>query len=85
MYELARERLKELERREIEIKEHISHLGSIVEPLARLSGETVDSDIASRINELKDEASASVAGQEMGLTEAIRWVFRQPLMPTSST
>src|ERR1700756_762908 len=71
MYESARDRLKE----------QISHWGPIVEQLARLSGETIDSDIASRINELKhDQESASEAGQEMGLTEAIRWVFRQPLL-----
>jgi hypothetical protein len=81
MYESARERLKDLLRQEIEIKDHISHWGPIVEQLARLSGETVDPDIASRINELKqDQASAQEAGQEMGLTEAIRWVFRQPLL-----
>src|SRR5258707_4808605 len=81
MYESASERLKELLRQETEIKEQISHWGPIVEKLARLSGETVDPDIASRINELKhDQASASEAGQEMGLTEAIRWVFRQPLL-----
>jgi hypothetical protein len=81
MYESARERLKELLRQETEIKEQISHWGPIVEQLARLSGETVDSDIACRINELRqDQASATEAGQEMGLTEAIRWVFRQPLL-----
>ena len=81
MYESARERLKELLRQETEIKDQITHWGPIVEQLARLTGETVDPDIASRINELKqDEASAQGAGQEMGLTEAIRWVFRQPLL-----
>src|SRR3981081_3498268 len=81
MYESAREKLKELLRQEIEIKEQISHWGPIVEQLARLLGETVDPDIARRINELKqNEASASEAGHEMGLTEAIRWVFRQPLL-----
>jgi len=81
MYESARDRLKELLRQEIEVKEQISHWGPIVEQLARLTGETLDPDIASRINELKqDEASAQGAGQEMGLTEAIRWVFRQPLL-----
>jgi hypothetical protein len=81
MYESAREKLKELLRQEIEVKEQISHWGPVVEQLARLSGETIDSDIASRINELKhDQASASGAGQEMALTEAIRWVFRQPLL-----
>ncbi|OAI57605.1 hypothetical protein AYO50_01200 [Acidobacteria bacterium SCGC AG-212-P17] len=84
MYESARDRLKELVRQEAEIKEQISHWGPVVERLARLSGEIVDSDIASRINELKQAetggAGAAGAGQEMGLTEAIRWVFRQPLV-----
>jgi hypothetical protein len=81
MYESAREKLRELLRQEIETKEQISHWGPVVEQLARLTGETVDSDIASRINELKlDQESAAGAGQEMGLTEAIRWVFRQPLL-----
>jgi hypothetical protein len=81
MYESARERLKELLRQEIEIKDQISHWGPIVEQLAQLSGETIDPDIASRINELKQgDASAQEAGAEMGLTEAIRWVFRQPLL-----
>jgi hypothetical protein len=81
MYESARERLKELLRQETETKEQISHWAPIVEQLARLVGEVVDPEIASRINELRQsEASASGAGQEMGLTEAIRWVFRQPLL-----
>jgi len=81
IYESVSERLKELLRQETEIKEQISHWGPIVEQLARLTGETVDPDMASRINELKQEnASAQGAGQEMGLTEAIRWVFRQPLL-----
>src|SRR5471030_151390 len=81
MYESSREKLKELLRQETDIKDQISHWGPIVEQLARLSGETLDSDIASRINELKhDQAEASGAGQEMGLMEAIRWVFRQPLL-----
>jgi hypothetical protein len=81
MYESARERLKELLRQETEIKGQISHWGPIVEQLARLSGETVDPGIANRINELKEnEEQAQAAGQEMGLTEAIRWVFRQPLL-----
>jgi hypothetical protein len=81
MYESAREKLKELLRQEIEVTEQISHWAPIVEQLARLTGETVDPDITSRINELKqNEASAQEAGQEMGLTEAIRWVFRQPLL-----
>jgi hypothetical protein len=79
MYESARDRLRELLRQESEAKEQISHWGPIVEQLARLADETVDPQIASRINELR-QAEAGGAGQEMGLTEAIRWVFRQPLM-----
>jgi hypothetical protein len=84
MYESARDRLKDLLRQEAEIEEHISHWGPIVEQLASLTGETVDPEITSRINELKrnaaGESGPSGAGQEMGLTEAIRWVFRQPLL-----
>jgi len=79
MYESARDRLKELLRQETEVEEQISHWGPIVEQLARLTGETIDPDISSRINELKNN-SVQGAGQEMGLTEAIRWVFRQPLL-----
>jgi hypothetical protein len=87
MYESARDKLKDLLWQEIEIKEQISHWGPIVEQLAQLSGETVDQDIASRINELKqNEASDDGAGAAMGLTEAIRWVFRQPsLLPLTPT
>jgi hypothetical protein len=84
MYESARDKLKELLRQEAEIKEQISHWGPIVEQLAKLSGQVVDPDISSIINELKQAEAggggASGAGQEMGLTEAIRWVFRQPLL-----
>ena len=81
MYQSALEKLRELLREEAEVTEQISHWGPIVEQLAKLAGETLDADIASRINELKQEQeSSSGVGQEMGLTEAIRWVFRQPLM-----
>jgi hypothetical protein len=84
MYESARDRLRELIRQEAEIKDQISHWGPVVEQLARLTREAVDPEIASRINELKQAEAggggASGAGQEMGLTEAIRWVFRQPLL-----
>jgi hypothetical protein len=81
MYESAWDRLRELLWQEVEIKEHISHWGPIVEQLARLTGETVEPEIASRINELnRNQATGQAAGQEMGLTEAIRWVFRQPLL-----
>ena len=78
---MARDRLQELLRQEAEIKEQISHWGPIVEQLSRLTGETINPELANRINELKQaEVGAAGAGQEMGLTEAIRWVFRQPLI-----
>ena len=44
-----------------------------------MAGEELESEIANKIKQLKQE-SEQTAGQEMGLTEAIRWVFRQPLM-----
>jgi hypothetical protein len=81
MYESALDKLKELLRQETEVKEQISHWGPIVEQLAHLTGETLAPEIANRINELKqDQESGAGVGQEMGLTEAIRWVFRQPLL-----
>jgi hypothetical protein len=79
MIKYAKERLLELSRQEADVKAQISHWGSIVEQLAKLSGEELEPEIASRINQLNQENQA-VAGQEMGLTEAIRWVFRQPLI-----
>jgi len=74
MYESARERLSDLLRKEEEIKEQISGWIPVVEQLARLCGETVDPELLNRVNQ------ASAAGQEMGLTEAIRWVFKQPMI-----
>jgi hypothetical protein len=79
MYESARDRLLELLRQEKDVKDQISHWAPIVEQLAKLSGETVDSEIVSRINEL-NKVNQTGVGEEMGLTEAIRWVFRQPLL-----
>ena len=79
MYESARDRLLELLRQEKEVKDQISHWVPIVEQLAKLAGETVDPEIVSRINELNKVKEVRI-GEEMGLTEAIRWVFRQPLI-----
>ncbi len=79
MYESARDRLLELLRQEKDAKDQISHWTPIVEQLAKLCGATVDPEIVNRINEL-NKVNEAGAGQEMGLTEAIRWVFRQPLM-----
>ena len=87
MYKSAEERFSALIRQEAEVKESISHWGPIVEQLAKLTGEELKPDIASRINELRQaEAEEAGAGQEMGLTEAIRWVFRQPhILPLTPT
>src|SRR5262249_6997597 len=79
MYESARNRLLELLKLEKEAKEQISHWAPIVEQLAKLCGETVDPEIVNRINEL-NKVNQTGIGEEMGLTEAIRWVFRQPLL-----
>jgi hypothetical protein len=79
MYESARDRLLELMRQEKDAKDQISHWAPIVEQLAKLCGATVDPEIVSRINEL-NKVNHTGVGEEMGLTEAIRWVFRQPLM-----
>jgi hypothetical protein len=79
MYESARDKLLELMRQEKDAKDQISHWAPIVEQLAKLTGATVDPEIVSRINEL-NKVNQTGVGEEMGLTEAIRWVFRQPLM-----
>src|SRR5580765_1220661 len=79
MYESARDRLQELLRQEAEIKDQISHWGPVVEQLARICGETVDPELLNRVN-ASTSGAGQAAGQEMGLTEAIRWVFRQPLL-----
>jgi hypothetical protein len=85
MYESARTRFSELLRQEKEAKEQISHWAPIVEQLAKVAGETLEPDIANRIMELKRENERTV-GEEMGLSEAIRWVFRQPhILPLTPT
>ena len=75
----ARERLLELLQQESNVKGQISHWVPIVEQLAKVAGEELEPEIANKIKQLKQE-SEQTAGQEMGLTEAIRWVFRQPLV-----
>jgi len=85
MYESAKTRFAGLLRQETEAKQQISHWAPIVEQLANLAGETLEPEIASRIRELKQE-NERTAGQEMGLSEAIRWVFRQPhILPLTPT
>ena len=84
MYESARDRLLELLCQEKDAKDQISHWAPIVEQLAKLCGQTVPPEIVNRINELSvhqlNNVNQTGVGEEMGLTEAIRWVFRQPLM-----
>jgi hypothetical protein len=85
MFETAKSRFSELLRQETEAKEQISHWAPIVEQLAKVAGETLEPEIANRIKELKQEQEGAI-GQEMGLTEAIRWVFRQPqILPLTPT
>ncbi len=80
----AQERLLELLQQESDVKAQISHWTLVVEGLAKLSGEALEPEIASRIKQLNEESQENEAaagiGTEMGLTEAIRWVFRQPLL-----
>ena len=82
MYESARERLTELLRKETEIKGQISGWIPVVEQLASLCGQKIDPELAKRANLV---SNAEIAAQDMGLTESIRWVFRQghlvPLTP----
>jgi hypothetical protein len=47
MIKYAKERLLELSRQEADVKAQISHWGSIVEQLAKLSGEELEPEIAS--------------------------------------
>ena len=61
----------------MEIKEQITGWIPVVEQLARLCGENMDPELIKRVNVAKNQ---EIAGQEMGLTEAIRWVFKQPLL-----
>ena len=89
MYESAREKLVGLLRQEEEVRQQIESWGPIVEQLAKVAGEELDEETAQKLKERQareqraagtvgaGEVDRSVAG-EMGLTEAIRWVFRQP-------
>jgi hypothetical protein len=89
MYESARDRLAELIRQEIAAKEQIEQWAPVVERLAGIAGATLPEEIDARIAALKsvkDALSPPEDVEDMGLTEAIRWLFRQrgpiPLTPT---
>ena len=87
LYESARERFRSLIAQENEAQEQISHWGPIVEKLAALAGEELPSDVQERIKALnKVKLSSDVAVEDLGLTDAIRWVFKQPiLLPLTPT
>ena len=84
MYEAAREKLAALVKQEEELRQQISNWIPVVEQLARICSENADSELISRANQAAGGSQAggpgSIPADEMGLTEAIRWVFRQPLL-----
>ncbi len=84
MYESAREKLQALLKQEEEIRNQITNWAPVVEQLGRICGETVDPELLERANKVAGGKLSGKAGEtpgeEMGLTEAIRWVFRQPLL-----
>lgn len=81
VYESARNRLRSLIAQEKEAQEQISHWGPIVEKLATLAGEELPADVQERVNALnKVKRTQEMAVEDLGLTDAIRWVFKQPLI-----
>ena len=85
MYESARDKLLDWIRREQEAREQVEHWVTVVEKLAEISGEEVPEEIKKKIQQLKS-AKHPDGVEDMGLTEAIRWVFRQPmLLPLTPT
>jgi hypothetical protein len=79
MYESARDKLAGLIQQEQTAKEQIAHWAPVVEKLAEIAGESVPEELRARIAMLKDVKQPEGV-EDMGLTEAIRWVFRQPLL-----
>lgn len=85
MFESARKRLESLIRQEEEVLDQIKHWAPVVEQLARISGEKITPDLQSRISQL-NTVKRTVAVEDMGLTDAIRWVFKEPhIVPLSPT
>ena len=61
------------------------HWGPIVEKLATLAGEELPADVHERIDALNKVKPGSEV-EDLGLTDAIRWVFKQPmLLPLTPT
>jgi len=81
LYESARDRFRSLIAQEQKAQEQISHWGPIVEKLATLAGEELPADVQERVNALnKVKRTSEMAVEDLGLTDAIRWVFKQPLI-----
>ena len=87
MFESARERLRELIEQEKSLQEQIGHWGPVLEQLGAMTGEKIPEQIQERLRLLNKVKQASEAPlEDMGLTEAIRWVFRQPaILPLTPT
>jgi len=85
LYESARDRLRSLITQEKEVQEQITHWGPIVEKLATLAGEKLPADVQERVEALNKVKPGSEV-EDLGLTDAIRWVFKQPmLLPLTPT
>jgi len=81
LYESARNKLRSLIAQEKEVQEQISHWGPIVDKLAILAAEELPPDVQERMNALNKVKRQSEMGvEDLGLTDAIRWVFKQPII-----
>ncbi len=82
LYESARDRFRALMEQEKELEQQITHWYPIVEQLAGLAGQMLPADVQERINTLKNVKET----EDLGLTDSIRWVFKQPsLVPLTPT
>ena len=82
IYESALDRFRTLIEQEKELEQQITHWGPVVEQLAGLAGETLPADVQERINALNNMKETA----DLGLTDSIRWVFKQPsLVPLTPT
>jgi len=71
LYESAKSKLDDLLKKHAETKQQIAIWAPVVINLALACGEPLSTETANLANEF---------GQDLGLTDAIRWVFRQPLI-----
>ena len=82
---------------ELKLMDALARESRLKEQLAKVAGEELDEETAQRLTErrAREQRAAGIGGagevdrtvaSEMGLTEAIRWVFRQPhLLPLTPT